>query len=299
MAEHFIASDNETHHEQAQIRFRTRAEDGRMRHTYTGIDGAVRNRTSIFAIMELLNPFRVQFAMRPEFIKNTDWSEALVTWCHEFVDMTGEFIKNRTNMDSMDTLAPLADRVDKRLAFVAKAVESTPEELATDITSSHGDELVEAVLPNSINLGFDWTGTKDPNFPQPTPEFMVDGHARAFVTRMDHLAVFLTVCPSASQASLFNQEDAARMKAVYLAELHAIASAAHHKNRPWHPSGLAPAEFASSWNANGSYDPKLDDGSHRWTARRSELHGVSGAVMPTPPAVEGRPETAEAASRGR
>ena len=258
--------------------FQAAATDGKMRHTFTGLNKAFPNVSIHEVIRDVVLPGRKELTRRPEFQSSTPWDDNICLFVHELLTAWSERIKAITYKPTQLPGTTLAERQQAQRDFIKKAHGDSLETLAKDQAASHADQLLPTANPLSLTLTFDHTGA-DPDFPQPTPGRFADAMARSLITGMDLLVVEMTVSPSADHPRTVNVQDSARWLSS-LADLWNLTDAAAQDRKPYIPTGVDRSQYDRLWNAAGQSDPNLSDGNQNnpSTIQQERTQSDSGRV---------------------
>ena len=244
--------------------YKDEADAGKMRHTYTGIRASFPNRGIHYIIVDSINPLRRELAVRPEAQQHGRWEMNLVTTVQQGLTDISDNIKKMTNQVSEQMLgASLADRVKKKQDYIdrANSLDVELEELAKDRNATHSDEALGPANARITALNFDYTGA-DANYPQPTPGRFPNAHFRAVISELDHLVVTMTNSASADHPRTINVYDAMIFQTI-LSDIFNIVENAGSLQQPVYPTGYTRAQLDGMFNADGTYDPDLNEGSGR------------------------------------
>ena len=236
-------------------------DDGKVKHTFTGLRASFPNRAMHWVVMEGIVPFRVEMFSRPEKNTPAPWPEDLTTLAHMAIREIAEDMRRLADERSPDVVPPLADREQRLREFVDRANDPsvTVEALAKGPGATHTDRILQAADERIAQVEFDFTGKQDPDWAQPTPARVVNRPMRALIISLDRLIVAMSRSPSADYQRTFHRQDVARWVAL-LADLHLIVNEGGENKEPYYPTRITRSMLDGTYNADGSDDPLVTDG---------------------------------------
>lgn len=236
-------------------------EDGKVKHTFTGLRASFPNRAMHWVFMNRIAPLRIEMFSRPEKNTPAPWPEDLTTIAHVAIRETADDIRKLADEKSPDTVPPIADREKRLKDFIERANDEkvSIETLANDPEATHSDRILQAADERIAQVEFDFTGLQDPDWAQPTPARCQNRPLRALIISLDRLMVAMSRSPSADYQRTFHREDVARWIAI-LADLHLVVNEGGENQNPYFPTRITRGLLDETFNADGKMDPNVTDG---------------------------------------
>ena len=263
------------------------SQPGKMRHTFTGLRTTFPNLGLHYVIAKQVLPLRVLIVQQGAGKQEGPIDVNLMTAIHDGIDNISRTLKTLTFTGAGDLAnADLATRRKAQADFIGKsaAAEYTVEKMATDLGASFADALLQPVGINDPTVSFDFKG-QDPDYPQPTPGRFPNNDIRMILVGLDLITVYMTTMPSASMRRQINQEDNARLQAQF-ADLYAATSWGAQRSEPYNPTGTMRSQLDGVFNADGSFDPQLNEGDAQ---KGEQLRFGANAVAAAPAATVAKP----------
>lgn len=257
--------------------YKSAAEVGKMRHTFTGLRPTFANLAVHYVLAKQVLPLRLSIVQQGAGLQDGHIDTTLMTHLHDGLDNITQTLKQMTfEGQAEQAAASLAERRKQQQDFIAKAGDKdySVEQMAQALGASFADALLQPTGSNDPSLQFDWEG-KDPDYPQPTPGRFPNADVRMIIVGMDLITVYMTTMPSASIRRHINAEDNARLQAMW-ADLYGVVSWAGRRTEPYNPTGTMRSQLDSVWNADGAKDPFLNEGD----AQRGEQARFEAAKAP-------------------
>ena len=219
-----------------------------MKHTFTGMVMSFVNRGIHTLLAEGLK-LRKQLTQRVEFRSQSGWNDALNHYIMTELEALAQTVKRATYSPSdSDPAAAKATRIAE-----AKDT-STTLASAFDGQSVNGDDIVLPASTLTGDVPYDLSGAHE-DFPQPTPDLILNDFGRILITGLDRFLVAATQLDSRSQPVTINAMESAQLLAL-LNELYALCMVkGGEENRSETPTGLMPSQAAETFNADGQLDP--------------------------------------------
>lgn len=234
---------------------------GRMRHTFTGLRTTFPNLGIHYVIAKQVLPLRILIVQQGAGKQEGPIDVNLMTAIHDGVDNITKTLKTLTFTGQSNLAnADLATRRKAQADFISKSADAaySVEKMAEDLGASFADALLQPVGINDPTVSFDFKGN-DPDYPQPTPGRFPNNDIRMIIVGLDLITVYMTTMPSASMRRQINQEDNARLQAQF-ADLYAATSWGAQRSEPYNPTGTMRSQLDAVFNADGSFDPALNEG---------------------------------------
>lgn len=236
-------------------------EEGKMKHSFTGLRIAFPNYLIHEIMRNAIIPFRVELMRRPESGGETQVVDALRTYmldCLQYI--RGEFQLHAATA-VFDPDATLAERKLKRDTYINTVLnKQNTAEIQTRLPDfTHSDELLQAADSVVHSVTFDYTGLVDRDMAQPTPERVQNSMMRAVVWALDRLIVNMSLSHSADNPRTIIAQEAAAWIAD-LDEIYNVVDSYDPGKVPFHPTALSLNEKDSMFNADGSYDVAVGAG---------------------------------------
>ena len=220
-----------------------------MKHTFTGMVKAFPNRGIHFLVAEVLK-VRRQLSVRAEFRSQSGWNDSLNAYIKRQLEALAQTVKRVTYSPSGSD----PDAVKEKRVQEAKDT-STGLAEAFDGKSINSDDLVmpSGTLPREIP--YDLSGAH-PDYPQPTPDTVLNDFGRMLIIGLDHFLVIATQLDSRTQPVTINAMESAQLLNL-LNELYAMCmKKGGEENRSETPTGLLPSQVSETFNADGGLDPE-------------------------------------------
>lgn len=249
------------------------AKPGHQKHTFTGIRRSFPNR-AIHMLIDRCLPVRAELFRRYEFLSETNWDIAILTFTQQGLQRLRELIAKITlERNRSSDPGTLEDRNKALEDFVKRAnnPEVSLEEFSNEERTLDDTFLTPADMQVRA-LAFNWID--DPNQPQPTPGRIKNVPARDLIAEFDRLIVSMTRSPSADYTDSVHERDAADWQR-RIRFINQLAVRAASVETPYIPTGWQLSERDGYWNADGSHDPELDEG--EGSAGRTESGGEAPA----------------------
>lgn len=235
--------------------------DGFMKHTFTGLRKAFPNLIMHKIINEAIVPFRVELIRRTETGGESILTDSLRTYMLNCLHNLRIQIQDHANTAVFDPDATLAQRMKRRDEYINRILdkENTAEKEVRRPEFSHSDELLESLDASVHSVTFDYTGTRDLDFVQPTPERVQNPVLRQVLVAIDRFVVQMSISHSADNPRTILADDAARWISD-LDNIYAVVDKYDPGLAVFHPTALSLNERENMFNADGSHDFPVTQG---------------------------------------
>lgn len=260
------------------------AQPGKMRHTFTGLRTTFPNLGIHYIIAKQVLPLRMLIVQQGAGKQEGPIDVNLMTAIHDGLDNITQTLKTITFTGQGNLAnATLDTRRKAQTDFIGQSADCkyTVEQMANALGASFADALLQPVGINDPTVSFDFQG-KDPDYPQPTPGRFPNNDIRMIIVGLDLITVYMSTMPSASMRRQINQEDNARLQAQF-ADLYAAASWGAQRSEPYNPTGTMRSQLDSVFNADGQFDPDMNEGdAQKGEQARFGANVVAPAAVATP-----------------
>jgi hypothetical protein len=238
------------------------AQPGKMRHTFTGIKTMFANYLLHKIINECIRPFRVELMRRTEGGGETQLSETLRTYMLDEIQNLRTQIQLYAFTAVPDPEVTLADRKKRRDEYINRMLDKkiTAEEVTREEAFTHSDEVLEPSDAAYWTVTFDYTGQFDKDMAQPTPERVQNDLLREVIVALDKLVVKMTRSHSSdSPRTILAQEAVDFITDLDL--VYQVIDSYDPGKVPFRPTAISLNERENFFNADGTFDPNVTDGS--------------------------------------
>lgn len=235
--------------------FSQTTEDGKIKHSFTGLRKEFPNYLIHKIINEGILPLRKELMKRPESGGETQITDSLRTYMMTGLDYISRLFQTHAFTKVYDPDATLATRQQDRDSYINSVLDksSTPESRSRQSDFTHSDNLLPAADAAVHSVSFDYVGLTDKDMAQPTPERVQNSVIREVIYGLDLLVVQMTVSHSADNPRTILAQEAARWL-TDLDEIYYVVDSYDPGTTPFHPTALSLNEKDNMFNADGSYD---------------------------------------------
>lgn len=241
--------------------FNVGAVEGKMRHTFTGLKPTFKNLHIHLILSQCFVPMRQELMRRPEAASESGMSESLRTLLFEDIECWAKHIRKYQSGESLDPLITLTERRDRRSDF-SKRILDVGEDFETitrDPAATHLDRILPPGTATPTTVTFDYKGSTNTDFAQPTPDRVQHPILRSLIVATDYLAVEMTRSHSSDLEATIISEEAVIWLAG-LSDIYRILDDYDPNTFPFHPTATSGNEKEQFWNADGASDPLISAG---------------------------------------